>query len=284
MTNSKSALIMEGGAMRGMFTCGVMDVLMENHIDFPASAGISAGAVFGCNFKSRQIGRPIRYNMTYSRDPRYGSFRSLLRTGDYFGAKFCYETLPDELDLFDRETFRKNPHKFYVGATNVDTGKIEYHLCTDGKETDLLWMRASASMPILSHVVEVDGLRLLDGGIVDSVPYAYMEQLGYERNLLVLTQPLGYRKKKSSSTLFKLFLRKYPLVAEAMAHRHEMYNRQMEEIEKREKEGKVFVIRPPEDLGIGRTEKDPKELERIYKIGRSETESHLSEIRDFLSV
>ena len=284
MTNSKSALIMEGGAMRGMFTCGVMDVLMENHSDFPASAGISAGAVFGCNFKSRQIGRPIRYNMTYSRDPRYGSFRSLLRTGDYFGAKFCYETLPDELDLFDRETFRKNPHKFYVGATNVDTGKIEYHLCTDGKETDLLWMRASASMPILSHVVEVDGFRLLDGGIVDSVPYAYMEQLGYERNLLVLTQPLGYRKKKSNGTLFKLCLRKYPLVAEAMAHRHEMYNRQMEEIEKREKEGKVFVIRPPMDLGIGRTEKDPKELERIYKIGRRETESHLSEIRDFLSM
>ena len=139
-------------------------------------------------------------------------------------------------------------------------------------------------MPILSRVVNVDGLRLLDGGIVDSVPYAYMEQLGYTKNLLVLTQPRGYRKKKSSSALCKLFLRKYPLIAEAMANRHVMYNRQMEEIEKREKEGKAFVIRPPKDLGISRTEKDPKELERVYKIGRKETESHLSEIRAFLSL
>ncbi len=283
MESNRSALIMEGGAMRGMFTCGVIDVLMENHIDFDGAAGISAGAVFGCNFKSRQIGRPIRYNKTFSRDPRYASFRSLLKTGDYFGAKFCYETLPFELDIFDTKTFAENPLAFYVGATDVHTGKAVYHLCTDGKDTDLLWMRASASMPLLSHVVKVDGYELLDGGISDSVPYAYMESLGYRRNVIVLTQPKGYRKDKGhGGLLFDLGLRKYPAVAKAMKERYAMYNRQMDEIDARQSRGESIVIRPPQDLGIGRTEKDPEELERIYQIGRQETEKKLSEIRAFL--
>ena len=280
---TRTALIMEGGAMRGMFTCGVIDVLMENHIDFDGAAGISAGAAFGCNFKSRQIGRPIRYNKTFGKDPRYASFRSLLKTGDYFGAEFCYETLPFELDVFDTKTFAENPLEFYVGATDVDTGEIRFHLCTDGGKKDLLWMRASASMPLLSHVVEVDGYRLLDGGIADAVPYEYMEKLGFRRNVIVLTQPKGFVKKKSrGQVLFDIGLRKYPAIVNGMAHRHEMYNRQMKEIEEREKRGDALVIRPPEDLKLGRTEKDPEELERVYQIGRRETEKRLPELRQFL--
>ena len=278
----KTALIMEGGAMRGMFTCGVLDVFMENGIAFDGAAGISAGAVFGCNFKSEQIGRPVRYNKKYCRDPRYCSIRSWLKTGDLYGADFCYRELPDVLDPFDRNAFARNPMAFWVGATDVDTGKCVYHLCTDGGETDMRWFRASASMPAVSRPVRIDGHRYLDGGIADAVPYAYMEQLGYDRNVIILTQPGGYRKKAGSPSVLKLFLRRYPGICEAMQHRHEMYNRQMDELDRREAEKRALILRPPEDLRIGHTEKNPKELERVYRVGRKEAEKRLAEIRQWL--
>ncbi len=269
--------------MRGMFTCGVLDVFMENGIRFDGAAGISAGATFGCNYKSRQPGRAVRYNMKYSRDPRYCSLRSLIRTGDLYGADFCYRAIPEELDPFDYDTFRSDPMEFYVGATDVKTGKPVYHLCTDAGENDMLWIRASASMPVVSRVVKVDGYELLDGGITDSVPFDYMESIGYRRNVIVLTQPEGYTKKKSSlSGLVRLFLGKYPKAAEAMENRYMMYNGQMRQIEEREKSGASLVIRPPEALGIKRTEKDPKELERVYRIGREEGLRSLSDVRAFL--
>lgn len=278
----KTALIMEGGAIRGMFTCGVMDVLMENGVTFDGAAGISAGAVFGCNFKSGQIGRPIRYNKKYCRDPRYCSIRSLIRTGDLYGADFCYRELPDVLDPFDRDAFARNPMAFYAGATDVETGKCVFHLCTDGGQTDMLWFRASASMPIVSGPVRIGDHSYLDGGIADAVPYAYMQQQGYSRNVIVLTQPKGYRKKQEASPLMKLFLRRIPKIREAMEHRHEMYNRQMDELDRMEAEKAALVIRPPEDLKIGHTEKNPDELERVYRIGRKEAERLLQEIRQWL--
>lgn len=278
----KTALIMEGGAMRGMFTCGVMDVLMENRITFDGAAGISAGAVFGCNIKSCQIGRPVRYNKKYCKDPRYCSIRSLITTGDLYGADFCYRELPDVLDPFDRKTFANNPMEFYAGATDVATGKCVYHLCMDGGDRDMLWFRASASMPVVSRPVDIDGHEYLDGGISDAVPYAYMEQKGYNRNVIVLTQPKGYRKKPGASPIMKLFLRRIPKIFEAMEHRHEMYNRQMDELDRMEAEKTALIIRPPEDLKIGHTEKNPEELDRVYQIGRKEAERWLPEIRSWL--
>ncbi len=281
----KTGLILEGGAMRGMFTCGVLDVFMENDIGFDGAAGISAGAVFGCNFKSKQIGRAVRYNKKYCRDPRYCSVRSLIKTGDLYGVDFCYRELPDVLDPFDRKAFRDNPMEFYMGATDVKTGKCVYHKCTDGGETDIKWMQASASMPMVSKPVSVDGYLLLDGGITDAVPYRYMESIGYNRNVIVLTQPDGYTKKKSSALpLIRLTMRKYPAVVKAMSLRHEMYNRQMEEIKEREQSSSSFVIRPPEPLGISRTEKDPNELERVYQLGREEAEVALPDIKLFLEL
>ncbi len=278
-----NALIMEGGAMRGMFTCGVIDVLMERGITFDAAAGISAGAVFGCNFKSRQIGRPIRYNKQYCADPRYCSLRSLLTTGDLYGADFCYQELPDALDVFDRAAFRDNPMAFYVGATDIEAGRCVFHRCSDGGAADMAWLRASASMPFMSRPVEIDGKQYLDGGITDAVPFAYMEGLGCRRCVIVLTQPKGYRKRPPRGLrLMRFALRRSPRLAAAMATRHEMYNRQMEEIDRREGEGIALVIRPPEALRIGHTEKRPQELERVYRIGRAETERRLGEITRFL--
>ena len=280
----KTALILEGGAMRGMFTCGVTDVLMEHGVSFDGMAGISAGAVFGCNVKSGQGGRAIRYNKQYCGDPRYCSLRSLLFTGDLYGADFCYRELPDVLDPFDRQAFRQNPMAFWAGATDVETGRCVYHLCRDGGEEDMLWLRASASMPLVSRPVAVDGRWLLDGGIADAVPYAYMERLGYDRAVLVLTQPRGYRKRPAAALpLLRLLLRKHPRLAEAMTQRHTMYNRQMEEIDRREEAGQSLVLRPPASLGIGHTEKHPEELERVYQIGRREAEKRLPEIQRYLA-
>ncbi|MBP5415571.1 MAG: patatin family protein [Lachnospiraceae bacterium] len=279
----KKGLIMEGGAMLGMFTCGVIDVFMENNIVFDGAIGISAGAVFGCNIKSKQIGRAIRYNKKYCNDKRYCSMRSLIKTGNLYGEEFCYHELPQKLDLFDSETFKNNPMEFYVGATNIMTGKCVYHKCFDGKDNDIKWMQASASMPMVSRPVVVDGHLLLDGGISDSVPYEYMENLGYNRNVIILTKPDGYiRKRGLESYMARLALFKYPVAAKAMFNRCEMYNHQMEEIKDRENNKTSFVIRPPQALGISRTENDPSELERVYKLGRNEAERRLPELRSFL--
>jgi predicted patatin/cPLA2 family phospholipase len=283
MGNHKKGLILEGGAMRGLFTCGVLDVFMENGIRFDGAAGISAGATFGCNYKSHQIGRALRYNKTFSRDWRYCSLKSLIRTGDLYGAEFCYHVIPEVLDPFDTETFKNDPMEFYIGATDIESGEVRFHRCTDGGPADIDWMRASASMPVVSNIVTVDGHKMLDGGIVCSVPYEYMEQQGYNRNVIVLTRQKDYRKKKSPIVpLVKLVLHEYPAVAKAMAVRHIVYNDQMEEIERKEARGEVLVIRPPEDPGIGRTEKDPAELQRVYDMGRSEAERRLAEVNEFL--
>lgn len=280
----KKGLILEGGAMRGMFSCGVMDVFMENGITFDGAAGISAGAVFGCNFKSRQIGRGIRYNIKYGKDPRYCSLRSLVKTGDLYGAEFCYHEIPDKLDVFDRKAFAENPMEFYIGATDVRTGREVYYQCTDGGQRDMEWMRASASMPLVSRVVNVDGYSLLDGGIVEAVPYRCMKERGYDRNVVVLTQPAEYRKEKASALpLFRIVLRKYPKVWEAMKVRHERYNAQIRELESLERAGELMIIRPSESLGIGRTESDPAELERVYRTGRKMAASRIQAVRDFLS-
>ena len=274
----KNGLVLEGGAMRGMFTAGVTDVLMEEGVCFDGMAGISAGAVFGCNVKSGQIGRTIRYNKKYSRDPRFGSFRSWITTGDYFGVDFCYRTIPRELDPFDQKAFQENPMEFYVGATDVNSGRCLFHKCEDGGDVDTKWMQASASMPLVSRPVVIDGHELLDGGIVCSVPYQVMEENGYDRNVIILTRPADYVKKKT--ILPGWCFRKYPKIREAMLVRHEAYARQMEEIAEREKAGRALVIRPEEDLGIARTEKDP----RVYQAGRDVATKRLLEIKGFLNV
>ena len=279
----KTGLIMEGGAMRGMFTCGVLDVFLENGITFDGAIGVSAGAVFGCNFKSRQLGRPFRYNRNYCRDWRYCSIRSLIRTGDLFGEEFCYHELPDVLDPFDGDTFQNNPMEFFVAATDVRTGETVYHLCSDGRSSDIEWLKASASMPLAARIVETDGMELLDGGITDPVPYRYMENRGYDRNVMILTQPKGYHKRRfrlmaAIHTVYK----RYPKLADAMEQRHIVYNRQLAEVREREQKRSAIVIRPPESLGIGHVSHNPAELEMVYRIGREEANRRLSEIRTYL--
>jgi len=275
----KLGLVLEGGAMRGMFTCGVLDYWMEQGITFDGTVGTSAGATFGCNLKSGQIGRAVRYNKKYCRDPRYASFRSLLLTGDMFNEDFCYNRLPFELDLWDSKAFAENPMDFYVCASDVETGKPVYYKCGKGGRKDVRWFQASASMPLAARIVEINGRKLLDGGVTDSIPIRFMQKMGYDRNVVILTQPKDYVKEKNSMMpLVKRVYREYPDFVKAMGRRHLRYNKTLEYLEKEEAAGRVFVVRPPEALGIHRVEHHADELERVYQIGRKAGEASLPEL------
>jgi len=278
----KKGLILEGGAMRGLFTAGVIDVFMENNIEFDAMIGVSAGAAFGCNFKSGQIGRARRYNMKYCNDKRYCSFYSLITTGDLYGADFCYRKIPEELDIFDNEAFEKNPMDFYVVCTDVKTGKAVYKKVESARES-LEWIRASASLPLVSRKVAIEGKEYLDGGIADSIPVKYFEKLGFEKNIVVLTRPKGYKKGKSGiMPLIKVTMRKNPEMIKAIENRHIIYNETTAYIEEKEKNGELLVIRPSKPLPVKRTEKNPENLDEAYKMGREEALRRLEEIKKYL--
>jgi len=278
-----NGLVLEGGAMRGMFTCGVLDVFMEQNITFDGAIGVSAGATFGCNLKSKQIGRAIRYNLRFAKDPRYCSVRSLIKTGNLYNADFCYRELPDEIDIFDRKTFRENQLDFYCVVTDIESGKPFYYKMKDGEKEDLEWMRASASMPLVSKPVCINGRKYLDGGISDSIPLRYFEELGYNKNVVILTQPKNYKKKKNAlKPLIKILFAKYPNFYETMKNRHLMYNEQTKYVFQQELKGTAFVICPEESLGISRTEHNQEELQRVYLLGRKTAETKLQQLKDFL--
>lgn len=281
--NAKAGLVMEGGAMRGMFTAGVLDVFMENGIEFPAAVGVSAGAVFGCNLKSRQIGRAIRYNKRFCRDKRYCSFHSLRKTGDIFGADFCYRELPEELDIFDKEAFEQNPMDFYVVATDIHTGEPVYKKLDKVDESCYLWMRASASMPLMARPVEIDGMSLLDGGVSDSIPLKFMRELGYEKNIVILTRPRDYMKKQENRLMLKAVERKYPVIAEKSAKRHTEYLLQRLYVFRGEREGNTFVICPDEALPVKRIEHNPDKLQAAYDEGRRIALRELDRIKGFVN-
>ena len=277
----KKGLVMEGGAMRGMFTCGVIDVLMENNITFDGAVGVSAGATFGINIKSHQIGRAYRYNKKYCSDKRYHSLWSLITTGDIYNVPFCYDELPYKLDLWDIEAFEANPMEFFCVATDANTGKAVYHKCTDGKAYDIEWIRASASMPMVSRPVKIDGGVYLDGGSSDSIPLKFMENLGYKDNLVIETQPLDYVKgKQKYMPLVKTLLHKYPEMVKCLERRYIMYNEQKRYIREKELKGEVKVIRPKAPLNISPIEKNPAEIERVYKLGRGAGEEYIKSLNN----
>ena len=280
---AKKGLVLEGGAMRGLFTAGVIDVWMEEGIPFDGLVGVSAGACFGCNYKSRQPGRVIRYNMRYAKDPLYCSWTSLLKTGDIFNAEFCYRTLPEKLDPFDKAAFEANPMEFHLSVTDVRTGKPVYRKIEKADREAFDWIRASASMPLVARPVEVGGGVYLDGGLSDGIPLAYFESLGYGRNVVVTTRPHGYRKFPSWKVrLLKPLLRRNPAVYTALATRHDWYNRTLAYIDEWVAAGAALLVSPPEPLPISRVCHDPNRMRRVYEIGRQAGNAALRDVRDFL--
>ena len=280
---------MEGGAMRGMFTCGVIDVLMENKIDFDCAVGVSAGATFGLNIKSRQIGRGIRYNKEYCADKRYASIQSLIKTGDIYNVDFCYNVLPYQLDLWDYDAFYQNPMEFYCVATSLSTGAAVYHKCdnydSSPQGVDIQWIRASASMPVVSRPVQIDGELYLDGGMSDSIPLRFMEKQGCDKILVIETQPKDFVKKPQKYMwLIKRVLAKYPRMIDTIENRHIMYNSQKAYVRKQEEAKNAFVLRPASPLNIGATEKNPNELQRVYDLGREVATANLSSIKEYFTL
>ncbi len=283
-TKKQVGLVLEGGGMRGLFTAGAIDVMMEAGLSYGALVGVSAGACFGCNYKSNQPGRVLRYNLAYCKDPRYCSLRSLIKTGNLFGTDFCYYEIPDKLDLFDVETFEKNPMAFYLVCTDMETGEPVYHQCTSTRNPgEMEWIRASSSLPFVAKPVELDGRIYMDGGVSDSIPVRFAESLGYAQNVVVLTQPEGYVKEPSSMMkLIRIQFRKYPNFVQAMKRRHEMYNETISYIRAQEQAGNVLVIRPPEALPVGRVEHDPEKLKLAYQMGREAAMKVLDSLKAFV--
>lgn len=280
----KVGLVLEGGGMRGMYTAGVLDLFIEENIWPDGIIGVSAGAIHGSSYLANQHGRSVRYNIKYINDKRYTSLKSWITTGDLFNADFCYDKIPNELNVFDYDTYMENASNipFYVGCSNLEKGKPEYIRCTDFRK-DMAYMQATASLPLVSRIVEVNNQKLLDGATTDSIPVEYFRSIGYKKNIVVLTRPQGYTKKpdKSIGIIEKVYS-KYPEYVQACKIRHKMYNRTLKYIDYYEQKGEILVIRPSKKIKIGRLEKDTDKLKYMYRLGRYDAKQKLQEIKDFI--
>ena len=282
---SSVGLVLEGGGLRGMFTNGILDVFMKNGIRFDAVVGVSAGVLFGCNYKSNQPGRALRYNLRYKDNIEYMSWKSLIKTGNYVNERFSYHLLPYMLDPFDFNEFKKNPMKFYAVCTDIERGCSVYHEIDDANGIGMRWMQASASMPVFAKPVEIDGRYYLDGGITDSIPLKFIQEKGFKKNIVILTQPADFRKKKAHvGLIMKLLLNRYPMVAELMARRHVMYNNELDYIHSELKKGDTFLICPDEKLDIGRLSMKEDKILRVYEAGVEKAHQLLPQIKDFISI
>ncbi len=274
-------LVLEGGGLRGLYSVGVLDIFMDNDIKVDGIIGVSAGALFGVNYPSKQRGRGLRYNLRFAKDPRYMSFRSLIKTGNIVGKEFAYYEVPFKLDVFDEETFEKSGVDFYAVVTNVETGKPEY-IKVDNLREQMEVFRATSSMPIVSKIVEVDGKKYLDGGCSDSIPVKKCLEMGYDKVVVVLTRPLDYRKKDENGALNALWYRKYPEFVKTLNNRPKDYNNTVEEIIELEKQGKIFVIRPSMTVPIKRIEHDPVVMQRMYDLGVEDSKKQMEALKEYL--
>lgn len=275
-------LVLEGGAMRGMFTAGVLDVFLDNGIKADGVIGTSAGVLFGVNYLSRQRGRAIRYNKKYACDSRYMGVMSLIKTGDIVNKQFAYYDVPIKLDVFDQETFTQSGVDFYATVTNVETGEAEYEKITDVfKQMETL--RATSAMPFVSRMVEVDGKKYLDGGIADSIPVDKCKSLGFDKIIVVLTRPLDYRKKKKfGSVITHAAYRQYPKLADRIVNRYAEYNACIEKIIDMENRGEIFVIRPSRTVKIRRIERNPEKLQEMYDLGVEVGKKRIDDLKKYL--
>lgn len=262
-------LVLEGGGMRGVYTSGVHEFLLQKGIHYQYVVGVSAGASNSCTYVARQIGRGRRVNLDYLNDWRYMGLRSLIFQGSYFGLNFLFGDIPEKLDLFDFDTFYNSPGIFKIGATNCITGTVDYfdkHEVTKG----LKHLKASCSLPLLSPIVEINGIPYLDGGIAEPIPVRKALADGCDHVVVVLTQPQGYRKTasgKKAMGLYQTVFRKYPALVQALATRHQHYNETLDFVESLEQQGKATIIRPDGSLKLHRFEKDPAVLGALFDQG-----------------
>lgn len=278
----KIGLVLEGGAMRGMYTSGVLDAFHDEKLKFSDIIGVSAGTLFGVNFLSKQRGRAIRYNKRFSKKLNYMGLYSLITSKNIINKDFAFYKVPFELDVFDNEEYKKSNTNFYATVTNVETGEPEYILLKDVFEQMEL-LRATSAMPFVSEIVEIDGKKYLDGGVSDSIPFEKCKELGVDKVVVVLTRDINYRKKKHSDKFHQMFYKKYPKFIEVASNRYKKYNDSVEKLIELEKKGEIFVIRPSETITIGRLEKDPDKLQSVYELGYNDARKVMDKLIKYMS-
>ena len=274
-------LVLEGGAMRGMYTAGVLDVFLDNQIEVDGIVGVSAGVLFGVNYLSKQRGRAIRYNKRFAKDKRYMGISSFIKTGNIINKEFAFYDVPYNLDVFDQETYGKSDTDFYATITNIETGKPEYVKIKNVFE-QMEILRATSAMPFVSKIVEIDGKKYLDGGLSDSIPIEKCKELGYDKIIVILTRPIEYRKKKANERLTKMKYSKYPNLVKTITNRYQDYNDTVEKIIDVENKKEIFVIRPSQQISIRRIERDENKLQEMYDLGVEDCKNKLEDIKEYL--
>lgn len=278
----EAGLVVEGGGMRGVYTAGVLDYFMEKNLYFDDCYGVSAGACHISSYVSKQIGRSIKVTLDYINDKRYCSVNSLIKTGDMFGVEMLYDIIPNKLELYDYDTFNKFKGNFYSVVTNCKTGKAEYIKIKDMKK-DIIAVRASSSLPLLSRIVEINGKEYLDGGITDSIPIKKSIKDGHKKNVVILTRDKTYRKSKPKFlSFFKLKYKKYPNLVKAIENRYKMYNETLDFLEEEKAKNKVFIIQPKLPVKISRIEKDKDKLKALYNQGYEDAKEIYEDLMKFL--
>ena len=267
MNTDNTALVLEGGGLRGVFTCGVLDCFMDHGIRFPFIVGVSAGACNGLSYMSGQRGRAKKSNIDLMDEHHYIGFKYLLTQGCIMDFKLLFEDFPEKIIPYDYDAYFSNPTRFVMVTTNCMTGKAEYFEEKSSSERVMEIVRASSSLPFVSPITYVDGIPMLDGGIVDSIPVEHAMSQGYDKMVVILTRNKGYRKKESKMPLAKVTYKKYPNLRKALQERNATYNRTMDLIERLEAEGKITVIRPLKPVEVGRMEKDTAKLRALYQEG-----------------
>lgn len=279
----KIGLVLEGGGMRGLFSAGVLDALLElKELSVNGIVGVSSGALFGVNYVSKQKERAVRYNKKYADDKRYMGLHSWITTGNAVNKDFAFYELPYKLDIFDNETFKKAETDFYVVMTNVESGKPEYVLIEDAF-AQMEYLRATSALPFASKIIEINGKKYLDGGISDSIPIDFCESLGYDKIIAVLTRPEGTYKEDKLGFLYKLVYRKYPNLVNSLLNMATDYEKVLAKIKDLENKGKIFVVRPPEVLKIGRLEKNRDKIQKVYDTGLNTGLKELDNIVKYLN-
>jgi len=280
----QAGLVLEGGGMKGVYTAGVLDLFLDKGVDFSSVYGVSAGACNMCSYISKQRGRALDVNIDYLDSKRYCSVESMIFSGDLFNVNTCYNLIPNYLNPIDNETFMAYEGKAYSVVTNLRTGRPEYLRVKDAVK-DIDKVRASSSLPLVSRTVTINGKPYLDGGLSDSIPIQKSIRDGNGKNVIVMTKEIGYRRKPIDSgqlALIKVRYAKYPKVAEIMAERHIVYNECLDFIERMEKEGEVFVIRPQRPNDVRRIERDKARMKALYDQGYEEAEALYEEMMHYL--
>ncbi|MFS0861834.1 patatin family protein [Fredinandcohnia sp. 179-A 10B2 NHS] len=276
-------LVLEGGGMRGVYTAGVLDYFMEQNIYLPYVIGVSAGACMAASYLSRQKGRNRTVNIEYVNDPKYLSFRNLIKHKQLFGMDYIFDEIPNKLVPYDYNSFTNSKEEFVIGTTDCETGQPLYFNKEEYGNDILTVIRASSSLPFVAPIIDYKGKKLLDGGISDPIPVVKAQKDGFEKNIVILTRNRGYNKKKSSMTwMVRRTYKDYPELANVMERRYQVYNDTIAYLEDQEKAGKVFVISPSEPLEVGRVERNPVKLSKLYELGYNDTSMMFERFQDWL--